>query len=340
MSRNRLSSNSLPRELFDSLPNLKILNLAYNQLVLVSDRTFACVRSLSYLDLSHNALIDLSEYAFERMTESPSLVINVRHNYLTQPRRGWLILPREPLSSSATCSQQIRSHQTPIKTESQPRMRILWGEHNPWDCSCNSSTAALLFSKTFILLRDFLNRGINKTCNDSEHCALAHQNLFPLRWSLDIPCYGSDQRSSLDLGSPMQSAKPIYDSCCPNVSNQEPIALHSQACHFLKKWTKTNFPESGQNQTDAAAEGLTNNQVTIIGIVIVVLCPVLLTLCPDCNKKTNSKEQNDSNHCCNPDHMKCENNRSNFSFIKRFSNSTRSNKDRTSAAQTLLVHPT
>jgi len=321
----------LPHGLFEDLRKLKILNLAHNQIRLISDRAFSCVQSLSFLDLSSNALIDISEHAFEQMTNSSSLVINLRRNHLKKPRRGWLILPR---FSSTSCSQQAQgfySYTPPKDEESLVRTRTIWGDNNPWECTCKSSSAALSFFKTKILIEESLTRKNNETCNEPEDCALIHQNVFPVRWSLDIPCSDLGQKSNrFNFDFPKQTAKAIYNSCCSDVDlNDLDTDIQSQNCRFVKDWSERNILVTMTNKsvTTENQDGFTNNHVTIIGIVIVVLCPILLTLCPDCNKTPHLNRQSDVHECLNPDQAKHENSRSSFSFFKKFSKSTKSSKN-------------
>ena len=307
----------LHRRLFSALGQLKTLKLNHNQLEFIGEMTLACLGSLSYLDLSNNVLTDVHENAFRQLKDSRSIVINLRRNRLSQPRSGWLLVPQ----SSESCPGQKTFNFTNIlvnSSESTLRTRILWGDENPWQCSCGFSYETLAFLETLILLRHSRNNKLfGKYCSykKAQSCFLKQQDLYQVRWDLKLPCSDLEpQWGYIDLGFTIQAAIPVYNSCCSISSKiQEPNVLVTHICHYLSKWIKNNVRINGTNDDF----GLTYNQVTIIGIIIVVVSPILLTLCPDCNKKRNV-----SNHHMheNPNiRLRRENNRSNFLFIRRFS---------------------
>ena len=294
LSHNRLSLEGLPRGVFDNLRNLKRLNLAFNRLKFIEESTFSCLASLSYLDLSNNILADIDKNAFSQLRNSPSMVINLQQNRLTHPRKEWLLFPRR-FSYSATCSPQDQAsqHTRFLDNSKSIKMRIIWGSENSWQCSCNSSFAILEFLKTTILHQNLLSEKNKKNCRKAATSTPADQNFFQVQWDVDFPCSDLNAEASpIGPGYPLLSAEAIYNSCCTVNNTQDASNLLSQDCEFLFDWIDKNVPKNDSNDEQ---HGLTDNQVTIIGIIIVVLSPILLTLCPDCKKKVVVKQKDNSN---------------------------------------------
>ena len=81
----------------------------------------------------------------------------------------------------------------------------------------------------------------------------------------------------------MDVAVHVNQNCCVVLNKKGEESSIDQSCKLINKWIEKNIPVNEKNSTEKAF-ALTNNQVTVIGIIIVVLFPVLLTLCPDCNQ--------------------------------------------------------
>ena len=285
LSRNKL--RSFPHNAFTNLVNLKTLLLANNQIDYVGENFLAGLNFLSFLDLSENAIVDVHENAFYPVNLSRSLVVNLRRNRLVQSRRGWLVQPRSKESFSFSDTSNINDQSMDEESKDLEKMyRIFWGEENPWICKRSYSAVFLqtLIQIRFPSFKDFLSNDIDE---DLTMFLLNDKNLNKMGVDITLPCSDlSVNGTPADLGSPFKSAMILNKTTCTEYRIQSGSPLDRVSCQILSIWLK----KYGSN-TNEEEYGITNSQVTVIGILIVVLCPILLTLCPDCNKKTRTSEE-------------------------------------------------
>lgn len=81
LSSNKLITDAIDGPIFD-LPNLKILNLAFNKLALLDNRLLTSLNRLQRLDVSHNGISSISESAFQGVNQLDYL--NVSYNNLRE----------------------------------------------------------------------------------------------------------------------------------------------------------------------------------------------------------------------------------------------------------------
>lgn len=322
LSYNRIQS--LPSLAFTDLENLTTLKLSHNEIYFIQDTLFCGLTSLLTLDISHNAIEEIGTHAFRHFLSMDTVIIELNHNKLKYPKNEWFARTRgflpnsfckpsngnnavyepEPKNGNSTIANNTDRWKTStfedldkqamedlskksdnlindnknysrLNSNAMDRLtaiRIFRSVHNPWHCSCNSYLSLLPVWQ-------------QNSVSSQTAPTIADQNMFRYKknngttsypsfykWYFTITCSTPDEFKGLDLKYVYSKLRHLQ-SCCEYATNDD---------NDSREICKAERNENSNNATDS--DHLTDNHVTVIGIVIVFVTPVLLTLCPDCDK--------------------------------------------------------
>ncbi|XP_018670514.2 uncharacterized protein LOC108950139 [Ciona intestinalis] len=254
LSFNRLQS--IPSCLFATLPHLQTLKLNNNEIENIQSSSLLGLFSVTSLDLSSNTIREIADNSFSSLPIDRSIIINIRNNRLTSPRFRWLLFEATSTCGVTSNNPQLNFHRplTSNMTVTRNSLLILRASFNPWDCSCTNNGHTFEFVK--------------QTITSFERNGSGHG------WEITMPCAAPIAMKDKNIANPSDVARGLHSLCCQNQS----LKINS-TCHYIGRWMSLSL---SNNSSDSLPHS--DSQVTIIGIVIVIVFPVLLMFCPDCDK--------------------------------------------------------
>jgi len=168
--------------------------------------------------------------------------------------------------------------------------RVLWADKNLWDCSCSKSFDSFEFLQVVSSLSAFNTLSYSATKSSPSGCLEVLQENFVIvqqekgyfsLWDITMSCDTPVELQGHSFASPFKVGPAMLQSCC-SANRSFQTAHHRNVCLNVTNW----ITKSKANCTVVRPpeSGLKESEVTIIGILIVVLVPVFLTLCPDCDR--------------------------------------------------------
>lgn len=188
------------------------------------------------------------------MWSSGLLSIDISDNHIKRPLSDWL------LSNNNT-----ECFVTPNSTHTINRSNVIFrAEHNPWECSCLDNDETIRFIRA---LRD-----LSETVGSA-------------KWLTTMPCATPSSVEGIDIGGSFSIGLEKIELECCDVSHD--VLISSGASKYIEVMCDI------YTETTHAFE-LSEADVTIIGIFIVILIPILLTLSPDCRTTGTSVQPSNS----------------------------------------------
>ncbi|XP_076809174.1 uncharacterized protein LOC143452186 [Clavelina lepadiformis] len=299
---------ALPSCLFQRLPNLKTLSLENNELEFIKRRTLAGLESLTSLDLSSNAIEEIHKDAFLPLHFAGNIIITLHKNCLKYPRKEWIRIESYPyqdicshetaltaskknflkklnhfnnfmenLNTTEKASSNTKGKAERTGVANSKAIRVLSAEDNPWQCICplSDNTLQYIMHVADLFHKQSYLRSTN--CPASQNCT---ENKMSIYWSIIMPC--ADIK--YDIGKPAANADVLLRNCCISTNTLESDE-RNRSCQMLTNILKPNQTGRVSSDNDKIDnKEMTENHITMIGIIIVIICPILLTLCPDCHK--------------------------------------------------------
>nr|XP_039260566.1 uncharacterized protein LOC120336866 [Styela clava] len=300
--------------MFCGLKSILTLDLSYNEIDDVGPHALRHFRSAYTLsiELGHNKLRipkkewllraptklendPLCEKAKEKDGKIRTFTKHSKRDEKTVPNSPGFSIDNKVKPEGELAADSEASEEGPIVEQSP--VRILRATHNPWSCKCDSQFCLVQFLRLYrsIMTSEFDENDnkvfeifryneINETSGDlkpvkrdtSENITNVAVPQY-VKWYFTLPCDSNDEFSGYDLGrlTPKQQIN-IEKTCCQLIKSSESVKK-------IMNQDET-FGEICKDENDDTDGQLTENHVTVIGIVIVFCTPILLTLCPDCNR--------------------------------------------------------